>query len=198
METPLGEAIGNANETHEAIDVLRGGGPPDLVECTLALGAEMLVLGEKTSNVTTAREALKRAITDGSGARVLERMIEAQHGDPSVVQSPEKLVLAPVETVIGAPQGGFVRRADALVLGRAAVAMGAGRARAEDRVDHGVGIFLVAKPGARVVRGQPLARIRLRAPDPAIAERVQSAFEIGDAAPEPRALVRGRIESRER
>jgi pyrimidine-nucleoside phosphorylase len=193
MEAPLGEAIGNANETHEAIDVLRGGGPADLVECTLALGAEMLVLGKKAASIEAGRAALEKAIADGAGARTFERMIEAQHGDPSVVASPEKLVLAPVETVVGAPTDGFVRRADALVLGRAAVAMGAGRARAEDTVDHGVGIFLDAKPGTRVSRGQPLARLRLRAPSPEIAERVLSAFEIGEA-PDPRPLVRGRIE----
>jgi pyrimidine-nucleoside phosphorylase len=195
MDFPLGEAIGNANETREAIDVLRGGGPADLVECTLALGAEMLVLGKKSANVDAARAALEKAIADGTGARVMEKLIEAQHGDPSVVASPEKLALAPVETVVGAPADGFVTRADALVLGRAAVAMGAGRARAEDQVDHGVGIFVQAKPGTKVTRGQPLARLRLRTPDPAIAERVLAAFEIGESAPASGPLVRGRIQS---
>ncbi len=94
MDAPLGVAVGNANETREAIDVLHGGGPSDLVECTLALGAEMIVLGGRAETIDAARAMLAKAIERGDGARTFERMIEAQGGDPRVVSDPSLLVIA--------------------------------------------------------------------------------------------------------
>ena len=87
MNGPLGATIGNAIETREAIDVLRGHGPPDLLECTLALGAEMLILGGVAEGNAEARQKLEAAIATGRGARVFEQMIEAQGGDPLVVET---------------------------------------------------------------------------------------------------------------
>jgi pyrimidine-nucleoside phosphorylase len=195
MEAPLGIAVGNAVETREALDVLAGGGPPDLVECTLRLGAEMLVLGGQARTEEDARAKLVEAIASGMAARTAERMIEAQGGDPRVVTNRELLDVAPEEVVVGAPRDGFVTHVDALGIGLAAVAMGAGRTRADRAVDHAVGIFVESKPGARVACGEPLARLRVRnrRDADAIAERVRVAFTIGDAAPAERPLVLGRI-----
>src|SRR6185369_7924988 len=87
MNAPLGRAVGNAVETREAIDVLHGGGPADLVECTLALGAEMLILGGVAKTDDEARATMRRAIASGAAAEVMERMIVAQHGDPHIVHN---------------------------------------------------------------------------------------------------------------
>jgi len=195
MDTPLGVAVGNAVETREALDVLAGGGPADLVECTMALGAEMLVMGGKAADASSAREALARAVASGAAARTAERMIEAQGGDPRVVADRGRLEVAPVEVVVEAPRGGFVQRVDALEIGLAAVAMGAGRTRADQEVDHGVGLLVEARPGARVERGQALVRLLVRgvADARAVRDRVASAVTIGDAPPQRQLLLLDRI-----
>jgi thymidine phosphorylase len=193
MEAPLGVAVGNAIETREAIEVLHGRGPPDTVEVTYALGAEMLLLAGKAATEAEARAVMKRAIDGGDAARTMERMIEAQKGDPRVVGDPSRLELARVSKDIVARRVGFVTAVDALAIGRAAVAMGAGRARAEDSVNPAVGLEVLAKPGTKVERGAPLARVYLSAESAEIEERVASAFTIGDEAPAARPLLVGRV-----
>ncbi len=195
MTGPLGATIGNALETREAIDVLRGTGPDDLIECTLALGAEMLILGQVANSEMDAREKLRAAISSGRGARVFERMIEAQGGDPGVVENPSRLPEAPAHVVVHAAQEGFVAAIDCLELGLTAVAMGAGRTRADQPVDHAVGIEVLAPRGTKVAAGQGLARLHVRthAAGEAIMPRVQKAFRIAHAAETPAPLVLGRI-----
>lgn len=195
MNGPLGATIGNALETREAIEVLRGRGPDDLIECTLALGAEMLILGQAANSEMDAREKLRAAISSGRGARVFERMIEAQGGDPRVVENPSLLPEAPAHVVVHAPQEGFVAGIDCLELGLTAVAMGAGRTRADQPVDHAVGIEVLAPRGTTVAAGQGLARLHVRthAAGEAILPRVQKAFRIAHAAETTTPLVLGRI-----
>ena len=201
MEAPLGRAVGNAVETREALDVLSGGGPADVVECTLRLGEEMLVLGGKAANALEALPMLERAIASGAAARTAERMIEAQGGDPRVVADRARLAVAPYETVIESPSDGVVTRVDALEVGLASVAMGAGRTRSDQAIDPAVGILVEKKPGDRVGRGEPLARIFLRSlranDDSGIAERVRAAFTVESGGAEtkvpPRPLVLDRI-----
>jgi pyrimidine-nucleoside phosphorylase len=197
MNAPLGEAVGNAIETREAIDVLHGKGPADLVECTMVLGAEMLVLGGKAKDTTEARAKLAEAIASGAARRVMERMVAAQGGDPAVVAEPSRLAVAAHDVKIASPDDGFVTRADALEIGLAAVAMGAGRTRADQKVDPAVGISVHAKPGARVARGDTLATLHVRHPGDAgaIAERVAGAFSVGATAPPKEPLVLERIEA---
>ena len=191
MEAPLGVAVGNANETREALELLHGRAPADLREITLALAAEMLGL----AGVKDPEKSLQNAIDSGAAIRVAEKMIEAQHGDARVAGDPSRLEMAPVRVDVVAERAGFVARADALAIGRAAVAMGAGRARAEDTVDPAVGIAVLAKPGDRVERGQPLAALHLRKRDPAIEERVRAAYEVADEKPPARPLFLDRIEA---
>lgn len=194
MEAPLGVAVGNANETREAIEILHGKGPADLRECTLALGAEMVVLGKKAKTTAEARTLLEKAIADGSGVRVLEKMIAAQHGDARVASEPSRLELAPIAVDITAERDGWVTHANALAIGRAAVVMGAGRTRAEDSVDHAVGIFVKKKPCDRVSKGEPLATLHVRKRDASVEERVKSAFTIADGPVKTRPLIFERIE----
>jgi pyrimidine-nucleoside phosphorylase len=180
MEAPLGRAVGNATETREALDVLAGGGPPDVVECTLRLGEEMLVLGGKATTASDARVLLERALATGAAARTAERMIEAQGGDPRVVADRSRLEVAPHEVVLDAPRDATVTQVDALAIGLAAVALGAGRTRADQSVDPAVGILVEKKPGDAVRRGEPLARVLLRSPGDAhvsgIMDRLRAAF----------------------
>ena len=197
MDAPLGEAIGNALETREAIDVLYGRGPDDLVECTMVLGAEMLVMGGVAKTTSDARVHLKDAIAKGHAVRVFERMIEAQGGDPRVVAEPERLVVATATHDVVAQRSGVVTAVDALEIGLSAVVLGAGRTRSDQAVDAAVGITVPIRPGDRVKSGDLLARLYVRRPEDAlrVQGRVRDAFVVGDEAPPPAPLVRGRIEA---
>jgi thymidine phosphorylase len=195
MDAPLGRAVGNANETREALEVLLGRGPSDLVECTLVLGAEMLVLGGKAKDTTEATATLRAAIASGAAVRVMEKMVEAQGGDPKVVADPTRLEMATEIVDVKAPRAGFVADIDALAIGLTGVAMGAGRTRADQKVDPAVGIEIDAKPGDAVKQGQVVARIFVRTPSAAepLLERVAMAFSYADAAPKPVPLVIDRL-----
>ncbi|GAA1726052.1 thymidine phosphorylase [Microbacterium paludicola] len=184
MDTPLGLAIGNANEVRESVEVLAGGGPADVVELTVALAREMLALaGQPDADV-------EAALRDGRAMDAWRRMIQAQDGDPDAA------LPVPNEThTVVAPRDGYVTRLDAYGFGVAAWRLGAGRARAEDPVLHSAGIDLHAKPGDRVAAGQPL--FTLGGPDDSRFTRaldaLDGAWELGDAAPEGTPLVRERI-----
>ena len=195
MHVPLGNTVGNALETREAIEVLMGKGPRDTLELTLALGVEMLLLGQVAKKAADARMQLESAIADGSGLEVLARMAEAQGGDPRAIFDPSRLPRAKQRVPVPAQSAGFVTDIDALALGLCGVAMGAGRTRADQKVDPAVGIELAAKPGARVQKGEPLAWLHLqsKAAAPALVDRVAGAYRLGKKAPPPRKLVIERI-----
>jgi pyrimidine-nucleoside phosphorylase len=195
MSAPLGRAVGNASETREAIEVLHGKGPADLVACTLALGSEMLRLGGAATSDAEAREKLRAAIASGRAVEVMERMVAAQGGDARVVRDPGRLALAPVVVEITAAEAGVVRAVDALGIGLAGVAMGAGRTRADQKVDPAVGIELCVVRGERVERGAVLAKLHVRRAEDAeaVRARVAGAFTLGEEAAEVPALVLGRI-----
>jgi pyrimidine-nucleoside phosphorylase len=160
MDQPLGTEVGNANEVIESIDILRGDGPPDTTELTLRLGEEMLILGGVASDRVEARARLEEAVTSGSGLDVFARVIEAQGGNPAVLDDPSLLPSANrVHTVI-ADRRGYVARCDALAVGRAAVRLGAGRQAKEDDIDPGVGITIHAKAGDAVAPGDALGTVR--------------------------------------
>lgn len=184
MNTPLGLAIGNANEVRESVEVLAGGGPADVVELTVALAREMLSLaGQPDADV-------EAALKDGRAMDVWNRMIRAQDGDPDAA------LPAPREThTVVAERSGVVSRVEALPFGIGAWRLGAGRARAEDAVVHAAGIDLHVTVGQSVTAGQPL--FTLSADDESRFERalgaVEGALEIGDTAPAASPIVRERI-----
>ena len=193
MGQPLGREVGNANEIRESLDVLRGEGPEDVTELTLAFGEVMLEL----AGIEGGREALVEAVASG---KALDKFIEvtvAQGGDPAVIDDPGLLPVCAHEAVITAPRAGYVTRCDALTIGASATRLGAGRDRKEDAIDPGVGVTIEAKIGEEVTVGQPLARIRYGDPArwAAQEETLTSAWTIGDSAPEPQALVIERIEN---
>jgi pyrimidine-nucleoside phosphorylase len=196
MDQPLGRAVGNALEAAEAIELLRGGGPPDLREVTVELSAEMLLLGGAAPSVGEARERIAAAIADGRGLAKLTEIVRAQGGDPEAVRDPGRLPRAPRTYDVAAPSAGHVAAIDAEAIGLASVALGAGRARIEDRVDPAVGIVVHKKLGDRVERGEPLCTVHegdRSEPRDRVTARLAAAWSIGPAAPAPRPLVLERI-----
>jgi pyrimidine-nucleoside phosphorylase/thymidine phosphorylase len=182
MDQPLGLAVGNALEVVESIACLRGGGPADLREVTVALTAEMVLLAGLAPDLPGARARVERAIADGSGLARLRAIVEAQGGDPRTVDDPGLLPRAAEVLPVPARAAGVVEAIDAEAVGLAAMALGAGRARVEDRIDPAVGVVLAAKVGDRVERGQPLCHVH-RNPtgetQASVAARLDAAYRIG-------------------
>ncbi len=191
MDQPLGKTIGNALEMRESIDILRGRGPEDTTELTMALGAEMLILGGVAKDTIEARAQLGNAMRSGAGLAKLRAIIEAQHGDPTVVDHPEKLPSTEQKSAVLAKAAGVITDIDPYALGTSAMRLGAGRAKAEDRVDHAVGIELAKKVGDLVERGEPMAYVHHRGGH--IIERelktIEAGMVIGATAPVKRQLV---------
>jgi thymidine phosphorylase len=183
MDAPLGRAAGNAVEVEEAVATLRGDGPADLVEVTLALAREMLALAGIEADPAAA-------LFGGQALARYRDMIRAQGGDPDA-----PLPRAAHATVIRAAESGFVRRLDARAVGVAAWRLGAGRARKEDPVSAAAGVICLAKPGERVSAGQPV--LELRADEQTRFRRamdaLEGAIEIGPRAPRPLSPVLERI-----
>ncbi|MEO6999733.1 MAG: thymidine phosphorylase [Terracoccus sp.] len=166
MQTPLGLTAGNALEVRESVDVLAGGGPPDVVALTLALAREM-VTGAGRGDIDPAD-----VLADGRAMDVWKRMIRAQGGDPDAT-----LPVAQHTQEVLAPADGVLARLDALAVGVAAWRLGAGRARKEDPVQAGAGVQLHAKPGDTVRRGEPLMTLHTDTP-----ERFGRALDVLEAA----------------
>ncbi len=184
MSVPLGRAVGNALEVEESIEVLRGGGPPDVVAVTVALAEAMLGL----AGLDDADPA--GVLAAGDAMATWEAMVSAQGGDLSV-----PLEEAQERKVVVAPRAGFVTRLDARAVGVAAWRLGAGRARKEDTVSMGAGIVCLRTHGERVEEGEPV--LELRADDAARFAAAEAALEgawaVGDEEPEPRRLILARI-----
>ncbi len=183
MDVPLGRAVGNAVEVQESVEVLRNEGPRDLVEVTLALAREMLALAGLDADP-------EQVLAGGRALDTYKKMVAGQGGDPDA-----ELPSAPHVQVVEARADGWLRDLDALAVGTAAWRLGAGRARKEDPVSAGAGIICLAKPGDRVISGQPL--LELRADDPGRFERarqaLEGAIEIGQEPPEARPVVIERV-----
>lgn len=192
MDRPLGSTVGNAIEVEEAMDALRGGGPADLRELSLALAAEMVRLaGGGTEEECLARAA--RALDSGAAFETFGRMVECQGGDRRALERP--FPLSPCRLELRAPREGYLTRMETGEIGTAAVMLGAGRSRKDDLIDLGAGIRLLAKTGDFVEKGQPLAvfsaaREELLGP---AAERYLAALSFGEDAPKPQPLILERL-----
>jgi thymidine phosphorylase len=165
MDTPLGYAAGHALEVSESLEVLAGGGPPDVVELTLALATEMLAAAGVDADPA-------QALRSGRAMDVWRRMVSAQGGDPDA-----PLPVASEVLTIAADRDGVLATVDARAVGVAAWRLGAGRSRKEDPVSATAGVLLKAKPGERVVAGQPL--VELHTDDPARFNRAKEVLETG-------------------
>jgi pyrimidine-nucleoside phosphorylase len=196
MDQPLGLAIGNALEVVEAVELLRGGGPPDLREVTVALTAEMLLLAGLAPELASARRSVEGAIADGRGLQKWRQIVTAQGGDPRTVDDPGRLPRAATQVEVASPASGVVQGIDGEALGLASMALGAGRARVEDRIDPAVGLVLGKKVGDRIERGEPLLTVHRNAggePQPRVAARILAAFTIGPGPVVPPPLILERM-----
>ncbi|HEY3111525.1 MAG TPA: thymidine phosphorylase [Chloroflexota bacterium] len=197
MDQPLGNAIGNALEVDEAVRTLRGQGPPDLAELSIALAVELLQLGRLAADDEEARRLAFRALRSGEAFEKLCEMVAAQGGDIGQLADTSKLPSAPLVAELPSPQAGYVAAVDAEALAWAAVELGAGRARKEDSIDHAVGIVVHAKVGDLVRAGEPLAVVhcRDRAQLEPLGDRLLGAFGWSQlpvvSPPLVRELVRG-------
>ena len=192
MEQPLGRAVGNALEVREAIDTLAGRGPAELEALSLRLGAEMLRCAGLKGDLADHEGALKDAIRSGRALATFRRLVAAQGGDPRVCDDPDRLPAAPVRQTAASPRDGSVRGVDALEIGLASKALGAGRDRKDDPIDYAVGIVLQKKVGDTVLAGEPLAVVHAQSADRAraAAGRVGRAFTIGERTPARPLLLR--------
>jgi len=186
MEQPLGCAVGNALEVLEAYETLAGRGPSDFGELVTEAATQLLALSDLALDEARARRRVTESLVDGSALAAYERWIRAQGGDPD----PERLPRAAVVRTVPAPDAGFVREVRARQVAGVAMALGAGRQRKEDPIDHAVGVVCRAKRGDRVERGDALGEVH--ASSEASADAAEAAllasYEIG-AEPELRPLV---------
>ena len=191
MDQPLGNAIGNALEIQESIDLLNGKGPKDLEEITIELGSYMLVLGKVAKSLREARKKLKGYIEDGKGISWFKKMVSAQGGDPSIVDNPSKLPQAKYQLEIKSKKTGYIHGLDALTLGQASVQLGAGRERMDSIIDPAVGIMLSKKRGDKVTKGEILAIVHHNNPRKLdnITQKINSAYFIKSAKPRPSSLI---------
>jgi len=186
MDEPLGSAVGNSLEVAEAISCLRGEGPADLREVTIALSTEAVV-GAGAAPASEAASRLADLLGSGAALDRFRSLTERQGGDPAVVDDPELLPRAPFISEFPAADSGFVSRIDAREVGFAAVELGAGRRRAGDAVDPAVGFEVLVRVGERVSERQSLARIHARSEEAAgrALERLESAVALSDSPPAP-------------
>jgi thymidine phosphorylase len=200
MDRPLGRAVGVGLETAEAIECLRGGGPDDLRELVLVEAVEMPRLARSEVTESEARQRTESALDSGAALERFTRMVEAQGGDPRVVEAPWMLHTAPERREVRAESEGVVLEVAPRPLGEGVIALGGGRTMMHQPVDPGVGFVLAVTPGDRVAAGDLLGVVHSRdASDAELGARVLGgAVRIGNEGDElvRRALVSARIGGR--
>jgi pyrimidine-nucleoside phosphorylase/thymidine phosphorylase len=159
MDQPLGRAVGNALEVAECLECLRGSGPDDLVDLSIELAAEMVLMGDRAGSLDEARSICRRTIADGSALERFGRMVEAQGGDRRVVDDASLLPSARRRMVLESWGSGYVHSLEARPVGHASMLLGAGRARMDSLVDHAVGVVVHKKVGESIRAGEPLCTL---------------------------------------
>ncbi len=156
MNQPLGHAVGNAVEIIETVETLKGHGPGDLVDVTLELGAQMLILGKRARNRKEAMAILRRHLVSGAAFIKFKEMVCLHGGSVAALDNVRKLTQAKIREEYLAQRGGYVAGVDANLIGKACVVLGAGRRKVDDSIDHAVGITGLVKIGDSIDKGSPL------------------------------------------
>jgi pyrimidine-nucleoside phosphorylase/thymidine phosphorylase len=186
MDQPLGHEVGNANEIKEAIEVLRGHGAEDETQVALTIASYMAVLGGAFKETTEAKAHFEKVIASGEAIELLKKFIEIQGGNPQVVDHPEKLPTAKYHLEIKSDMEGYIAGFDAEKVGVAAMMLGAGRRRKEDKIDFAAGITVSKKMGDHVNLGDVLCVLHSNASDVLEVEKVvRTAFMFSSNQPEP-------------
>src|SRR5689334_15685352 len=191
MNQPLGYAVGNALEVMEVSQTLQNAGPADLTRISLELAARMIYLGKITKTLDEARELAQAHLLDGSGYRKLKDVIQAQGGNPQVLDRFELLPNATGAQEISTSRGGYVSAIDAELIGQASSMIGAGRSTKEDSIDPAVGVILEVKVGQKIEAGSILCRLYHTTEDnlDEAAELIEDAFRISQQPTEERDLI---------
>ncbi len=197
MDDPLGRAIGNWLEVEESIRCLRGETVEEVTDLSIALAAEMMVLGGASATTADAEDKARDLLGSGAAFEKFVELVRAQGGDASIIEQPERrgVAQAVIDVVAASDQEGFVGSVDARAIGMAAMRLGAGRMTVDDSVDPMAGIELVKKRGAPVQPGDCLARLHSRSRDlaEAFSGAVRQAFEISGEPVEPEPIVLDRL-----
>lgn len=187
MNQPLGNAVGNALEIKESIEVLKGNGPTDLEQLIVVLGGYMAIMGGKVKTIEAGQKLVQSVIHDGRGLASFRKMIQDQGGDSRVIDYPDRILpQAAYQINLPAPKSGVVSRISADEVGVASMLLGGGRQAADDQLDYAVGIHLHKKIGDQVTKGEPLLTIFSNQTDVTeVKQLLSNSIEIADAAKKP-------------
>jgi pyrimidine-nucleoside phosphorylase len=191
MDAPLGRYVGNSVEVIESIETLKGNGPRDLTDLSVLLAARMVKLAGLAADDADANRKVRAALDSGAGLEVFRKCIEEQGGDPRVIDDYSRLPAAPRTMQVVAPRAGFVSEMVAGAVGVASMVLGGGRERAEDGIDHAVGIICHRKPGEPVTAGETVYEVRYRSTAKLLAALplLEESFAVADAPPAEEVLV---------
>ncbi len=197
MDVPLGRAVGNGLEVAESIETLKGQGPPDVEALSVWLAARMMVRARVVQRTSEGEALARRALASGEALEKFRQIIARQGGDPRVVDDERRLASAPMRTLVRAPRAGWLSLLDAGLVGRASVALGAGRDRVDAVIDPSAGIVLHARPGDLLGQGDAVMELHY-GPAARVDEAevlAASAVVLADEAPPPQPLIVGTIGS---
>ena len=196
MDRPLGRAVGNSLEIEECLITLQGEGPSDLVEVIVALGSEVLVSVGAAGDLVEARARLEDALASGKALDRFAAVIEAQGGNPGIIDDPAVLPQAEEVEVMEAPVAGVVQSIEPRRIGQAVVELGGGRQLLDDNIDPSVGFVISVKPGDQVAAGEAIASVFAADAEGILAGRtaLEEAITIGDGV-SPTPLVSHRVTS---
>jgi pyrimidine-nucleoside phosphorylase len=191
MDAPLGRYVGNSLEVIESIETLKGNGPRDLTELSVKLAARMVKLADLVKTDAEAERQVRAALSSGAGLEVFRETIELQGGDPKTIDDYSRLPQTSATVQITADRTGYMTGIDAEKVGVAVRVLGGGRSRAEDPIDHAVGVVVRAKPGARVAPMETVFEIHYNDSAKLVEAMplLASAFEIGDVPPREEPLI---------
>jgi pyrimidine-nucleoside phosphorylase len=191
MDAPLGRAVGNALEVVECVETLKGQGPKDLEDLSVLLAARMVLFAGLAGSATEAEARVRAALASGAGVEKWREIVAQQGGDPRTVDDYGRMPSVPNRRLVTADRSGYLAVLDAELVGRATVALGAGRATVDDVVDPAVGAIVFAHPGDRLAAGDPIVELHYRRESdlPPAMELLSKAVEIADEAPAVMALV---------
>jgi pyrimidine-nucleoside phosphorylase len=191
MDSPLGRMVGNSVEVIESIETLKGNGPRDLTDFSVLLAARMVKLAGLAGDDAEALRKVRAALDSGAGLEVFRKCIEEQGGDPRVIDDYTRLPTAPRTMLVVAPRSGYVSEMVAGAVGVASMVLGGGRERAEDDIDHAVGIICHRKPGEPVKAGEAVYEVRYRSTAKLLAALplLEESFSVADAPPAEQPLV---------
>ncbi len=196
MNNPLGDTVGNAIEVIECIEILKNRGSEPLADLSIELASRMLLMSGLVDEPEEARRRIIQARTSGQALEKFRRIVEKQGGNPRIVDDYSLLPSAPKQTSIQSPRSGYISAIHAWKIGRAAMLLGAGRAKAEDKVDPAVGVRIVKQVGEQIRAGETWLEVHHREssiPAQAMSLLVES-LEIQELAPTLLPLVRERLD----